>query len=153
MGMDETYSAAYLPPSEQQRARRLQRDQARPPQGLGWVMFAGTMIAIAGVVNAIYGVAAISNSDFFEKNADYIAGSLTTWGWVVLVVGVVQVCAAFAIWRGALWGRIVGVAVAAVNAVVQLMWLPSRPFAALALYALDLLVLYGLVRYGNLRSE
>jgi hypothetical protein len=143
--LDEPYSAAYLPPAGQHA--RLEVPPAAP--GAGWVIYAGTLIAIAGAVNAIYGLAAVSSSDFFDPRAEYVAGSLETWGWIVLVVGVMQLCAGFGIWRGAQWARWLGVATAGLNAVVQLMWLQSQPLAALALYALDLLVIYGLLRYGS----
>jgi uncharacterized membrane protein (DUF2068 family) len=145
MSMDEPYSAAYLPPAEQHA--RLEDPPSAP--GAGWLIYAGTLIAIAGAVNAIYGLAAISSSDAFDQRADYMAGSLETWGWVVLVIGVAQLCAGFGIWQGAQWARWLGLAAAGLNAVVQLMWLPSQPLAALALFALDLLVIYGLLRYGS----
>lgn len=142
--MDEAYSAAYLPPEEQ----RGRIDEPAVPPGSGWIIYAGTVLAIAGVVNLIYGLAAIQSSDFFDKRAQYMTGDLETWGWVMLVIGAAQLAAGFGIWRGAQWARWLGVAAAAFNAVAQLMWLPSQPLAAVALYTLDLLVIYGLVRYG-----
>jgi hypothetical protein len=139
--MSKSYSAAYEPPTDP--------GPPQPPQAAGWIIFTGMVIAILGVVNGIYGLAAISGSAFFAKRADYMTGDLETWGWVILIIGLVQLSAAFAIWRGAAWGRVLGVAIAALNAIVQLMWLPAQPLAALALYALDLVVIYGLVRYGG----
>ena len=105
------------------------------------------------MVGAIYGLAAISSSEFFEQRAHYMTGHLETWGWVVLVVGITQLVIGFGIWSGALWARFAGVLAAALNSVVQLMWLPAQPLAALALFALDLLVIYGLVRYGTQRLD
>jgi hypothetical protein len=142
--MDEAYSAAYLPP-------RLERGEPRPPQGASWIIYAGMVLGIAGVVNAIYGLAAVTSSDFFEHHADYVAGNLEAWGWVALIAGIVQLSASFAIWRGAPWGRGVGIGSAGINAIVQLTWLPAQPLAAVAIYALDMLVLYGLLRYGNVQ--
>lgn len=146
--LDEPYSAAYLPPT--QRRGRIEAPPPAPP-GSGWLIYAGTVIAIAGAINAIYGLAALSSSDFFDPRAEFISGSLEAWGWVVLIIGMAQLCAGFGIWRSAQWARWLGVAAAGINAVVQLMWLQAQPLAALALYTLDLLVIYGLVRYGARR--
>jgi hypothetical protein len=145
MSLDEAYSAAYLPPQEQ----RARLDEPDLPPDYGWLIYAGTVMAIAGVVGAIYGLAAISSSDSFDERADYMIGDLETWGWIVLSVGLVQLVTGFGIWRGAQWARWVGVIAAALGSVVQLMWLPSQPLAALALFAVDLLVIYALLRHGS----
>ena len=53
----------------------------------GWYVFAGVLLGIAGVLNVIWGIAAISNSKFFTENATYIISSIHTWGWVTLILG------------------------------------------------------------------
>jgi hypothetical protein len=58
--------------------------------GYGWVIFAGVMLLVLGTLNFIEGIAAISNSHFFVANTNYILGSLNTWGWIVLIIGVIQ---------------------------------------------------------------
>jgi hypothetical protein len=118
-------------------------------RGAGWVMFAGIMISIVGVLNCIYGLAAIDNANFYIDDAKYILSDLNTWGWVVLLIGVAQLLAAFLIFSRNAFGRWVGVLTAAGNAVVQLMFLPSYPLAALAIFSIDILVIYGLVAYGG----
>lgn len=149
MGLDEAYSAAYLPPEEHRAGHR----EPEPGRGVGWIIYAGTVIAIAGAVSAIYGLAAISTSDSFDQGAEYMVGDLELWGWVVLILGVVQLAAGFGIWRGAQWARWLGVAAAALSAVAQLLWVQSQPLAALALYAANMLVIYGLLRYGSGRMS
>jgi hypothetical protein len=107
------------------------------------------MLAIVAAMNMVYGIAAISDSKFYARDAEYILGNLNTWGWVLLIFGVIQFCAVFSIWAGTEWGRWLGALTAGVNAVVQLMFIPSHPFAALAVFAVDVLVIYGLVVYGG----
>ena len=68
-------------------------------------------------------------------------------GWVLLVVGVIQLVAAFGIWLRRGWGRWSGIISATCNAVIQLLFISSCPLAALALFSLDVLVLYGLTSY------
>jgi hypothetical protein len=118
-------------------------------EGEGWVAFAGIMIAIVGVLNFIYGIGAISKSHFYVANASYIIADLNTWGWVIMLTGVLQFCAAIAIFGRVQWGRWVGIATASVNAIIQLIFIPAYPFGSLALFAIDILVLYGLVAYGG----
>lgn len=124
-------------------------DEYGEPQGYGWVVFAAVIILLAATLNVIYGIAAIGNSQFYVSNTHFVISDLKTWGWVVLAFGVVQYCAALGILVQASWARWTGVAVAGVNAVVQLVFLPAAPFLALSVFALDLLVIYGLVAYGG----
>lgn len=149
--MDETYEsagAAGAPSTARQTARSEARYEEEPP-GSGWVAFAGVMIAIVGVLNIIYGIAAISNSNFFVQGTNYILSSLNTWGWVLLITGIIQFCAALAIFGRVEWGRWVGILTASVNAIIQLIFIPAYPFGSLAMFALDILVIYGLVAYGG----
>jgi hypothetical protein len=128
-------------------------DEYSEPRGYGWVIFAGIMIMIAGTINFIYGIAAISNSHVFVANANYVISDLNTWGWVVLLLGVLQFCVAFGIWVQAGWARWTGVAIAGLNAIAQLMFLPAYPFLALTVFTLDVLVIYGLAAYGGRPKE
>jgi hypothetical protein len=119
--------------------------------GQGLVTFAGIMLMIAAVLNTLYGIAAIDRANFFTQNARYVFGDLNTWGWFVLALGVLQFFAALAIWRGAAWGRWFGVACASVNAILQMLWLPSSQVLGLTIMALDIVAIYGLVAYGGRR--
>lgn len=123
--------------------------QADPDHGMGWVIFAGTMLAIVGILNFIYGIAAISNSHFYVREATYIISDLNTWGWVLMITGIIQFCAAIAIFGHIEWGRWIGILTASVNAIIQLIFIPAYPFGSLALFALDILIIYGLVAYGG----
>ena len=94
-------------------------------KGQGLVTFAGVMITIAATLNVLYGIAAIDSAHVFVNNAKYVFGDLNTYGWILLGLGVVQYFAAFAIWRGAPWGRWFGVACASANAILQTLWIPA----------------------------
>lgn len=118
----------------------------------GWVTFAGTMLSIVGVLNIIYGIAAIDNANFFVNDARYAISELSTWGWVLLIIGVIQFCAAFSIFGGTSWGRWVGVLAAGMNAIAQLLFLPAYPFLALALFAVDIIVIHALIAHGGRRA-
>jgi hypothetical protein len=56
--------------------------------GSGWVLFAGLMICLVGMLDVIYGIAAIGDSRFFVGDATYILSGLNAWGWIMLALGV-----------------------------------------------------------------
>ncbi len=118
-------------------------------EGSGWVLFAGIMIALVGVLNVIYGFAAIGDSRFFVDGATYILSGLNTWGWIMLILGVAQLFAAYSIWKGGEAGRWIGIVVASLNAIAALMSISAYPFWSLAVFTLDILVIYGLAAYGG----
>ena len=118
-------------------------------QRSGWVTFAAVMLGIAGVLNVIYGIAAIDNSNFFVNNARYIFSNLNTWGWVTLVIGAVQLLAAFSLWGGGLFGRIVGIAAASLSAIVALLSIPAYPLWSLAIFALDIVIIHQIATRGT----
>ena len=121
--------------------------RSRPRPESGWLLFAGIMIAIVGVLNVIYGIAAIDSSSFFVADSRYIVSDLNTWGWVVLILGVLQLAAAFSIWNGGTFGRLFGIAMASFNSIIALLTIPAYPFWSLAIFAVDILIIYGLVTY------
>ena len=118
-------------------------------RGMGWVGFAGVMIGLIGVLNVIYGIAAISDSKVYVRDAQFVFGQLNTWGWILLIVGVVQLFAAFAIFARTAFGRWIGILTAAANMIVQLLLLPAFPLLSLAIFAIDVLIIYGLVAYAH----
>ena len=122
-------------------------------EGQGFVSFAAVMIVLAGVLNTLYGIAAIDGARFFVADPKYVFGDLATWGWVAVVLGVVQLFAAVAIWRGAGWARWFGVLVVSCNALLQCLWFPSRPVLSFTILGLDLVALYGLLAHGGQRRE
>ena len=118
-------------------------------KGAGWILFAGVMIAIAGVMNTVGGIAALDSANFFTADARYIISDLNTWGWVLLILGIAQLVAAFSIWGGGEYGRWIGVGSASLNMIAQLFFNPAYPLWSLAIFSLDILVIYGLVVYGS----
>ena len=121
-------------------------------QGAGWVMFAGIMILIVAVLNIIYGFAAIDNSKFFVEDTKFILSDLNTWCWIILIIGVLQLFAGFSIWAGGEYGRWIGLITASVSAIGALLSIPGYPFWSLAIFAMDILIIYGLAAYGGQRT-
>ena len=116
----------------------------------GWWIFAAILLSIAGVLNIIWGIAAIAESNFTTvAGAHYVFSDLKTWGWIVTCIGVLQCIVALGIWARAPWARWTGVFIASLNAIAQLSFLPAYPWMTLAIFTLDILVIYGLVAHGG----
>jgi hypothetical protein len=112
----------------------------------GWWVFAGVLLLIAGVLNIIYGIAAIGDSKFFTENAVYIFSSLHTWGWILLILGVLELVAAFSLFSGGEFGRWFGIFIASLNAIGALLAIGGAyPFWSLAIFALSIIIIYKLV--------
>ena len=118
-------------------------------RGYGWVTFAGVLLLIVGTINFIEGLAAIGNAHFFVHNTHYVAGSLNTWGWVVLCVGVVQVLVGLGVFVKNQFARWAGVFILSLNMITALMTMPAYPLWSLAIFTIDVLAIYGLVAYGQ----
>ena len=127
--------------------------EATTGHGSGWVAFCGTMLAIVGTLNVIYGIAAIDDAHVYGANTEYVFADLNAWGWFLLLVGAVQFIAAFSIWNGSELGRWIGIGSAGVNALLQMLFLPAFPLLSLSLFAVDVLVIYGLIQYGGHKAE
>ena len=132
------------------RSERAAVDQTE--HGQGWVGFAGTMLAIVGTLNVIYGIAAIDDAHVYVGDTQYVFGDLNTWGWFLAIVGAAQFVTAFGIWNRAQWARWIGVGSASCNAILQLLFLPAFPFLSLSLLAIDVLIIYALIQYGGRRA-
>ena len=121
-------------------------------RGEGWVLFAGVMILTVGVLNFLWGISAIANSHIIINGNHFDIDHRQAWGWTLLIISVIQIFVAFGIWSGAQWARWTGVFIAALNAIAVLADMQSFPFWSLAIFAIDLLIIYGLIAHGG-RSQ
>jgi len=128
----------------------MRRDRgARQGEGYWMIVFAVALLVTVGFFNLIDGIAAIANSHVFIANAHYVVGDLRAWGWVVLILGVLQVIAALAILAGSQAARWFAVVVIGLNAIGQMLFIPAYPFWSLLIIAVDVVALWGLCAYGS----
>ncbi len=121
----------------------------REGKGYWMVVFASALLAMLGFFNLIDGIAAIAKANVYVANARYVIGDLRAWGWVVLILGVLQLLSALGVIAGNQVARWFGVAVVGVNAVAQMFFLPGFPFWSLLIIAGDVVALWGLCAYGS----
>jgi hypothetical protein len=119
-------------------------------RGAGRALFAAILLTIAGTLNIIYGIAAISDATFFDNATRYVFSDVDVWGWIITLLGVVQLTAGFSLMSGGVYGRVVGVAAASIGAVGALLGVGGAfPFWSLGVFALCVIVIHGLVVYGE----
>ena len=121
-------------------------------RGYGWLVFAASMLGVAGIFCLIDGVMALSKSKFYTANAVYVFSDLRTWGWIVLAVGALAVVAAMGTLSGSQFSRWFGMVAAGLNAVAQFMFIQAYPWWSLVVFACDVLVIYALAVYGGKRE-
>jgi hypothetical protein len=124
-------------------------------QGTGpaWLTFAAVMLGLGGVLGLVDGIVAVSKSSFYAADAHYVFSDLQTWGWILIVVGVAALVAAFYVMSGAEWARWTGIVVAGLQAIAQVMMVQAYPFWSLCVFAVDILVIYGLAAHGGSRAR
>ena len=111
------------------------------------VILAGAFLMLGGVLNVIYGIAAISNSKFFVNETKFIFSDLKTWGWVLLIIGILELFASASLLAGKAFGRWVGILVGSLAAISALLSISAYPLWSLAIFALSLWIVYGLAVY------
>jgi hypothetical protein len=112
-------------------------------------MLAAVLLMIGGILDIIYGIAAISNSHVFTQNAHYVFGDLKTWGWITLIIGVLLLLASASLFAGGEFGRWVGIFVGALAAIDALLSIPAYPLLSIAIFALSLWIIHGLIIYSS----
>ena len=111
----------------------------------GWAVFAGTVLAIVGAFNVIYGLAAIFRDEVITTNGErVIVWDVTRYGWILLILGIFQLLAGMALFAGASWARWTAVVLAGVNAVGNVPFLTVQPIWTGLIIARDIIVIYQL---------
>jgi hypothetical protein len=111
----------------------------------GWAVFAGTVLAIVGAFNIIYGLAAIFRDEVITTTGErVIVWDVTRYGWILLILGIFQLLAGMALFAGASWARWTAVVLAGLNAVGNVPFLTVQPIWTALIIALDIIVIYQL---------
>jgi len=118
-------------------------------EGYWMIVFAVALLVTVGIFNLIDGIAAIARSHIFIANAHYVIGDLRAWGWVTLIISVLQLVAAGGVLMGSQLARWFAVGVVGLNAIEMMFFIPAYPFWALIIIAVDVVALWGLCAYGS----
>jgi hypothetical protein len=119
-------------------------------RGAGRVVFAAILLLLVGTLNIIYGIGAVSDANFYVNDTRYIFTNLHAMGWFLIIVGLIQLTGGFSLLSGNPYGRVIGVIAGTLGAIDALLSMGEHhPFWNLAIFALCVWVVYGIIVYGS----
>lgn len=119
-------------------------------RGAGRTVFAAFMLLLLGTVNIIYGLGALDDANIFVGDTRYILDDLNTLGWVLIIVGALQLTGGFSLMAGNSYGRVIGVAAGSFGAIVALLSIGGAyPWWSLAVFFLCIYVVHGILVFGE----
>ena len=132
---------------------RLQTDYLQRESGwVAWVEFAGLMLCLSGGFHVIQGLVALLRDDeVFLVTEDRLVVNIdyTAWGWIHLLIGILLILAGIGLFSGRTVARIVGVGVALLSALLNVLFLPAYPLWSLMMITLDVVVVWAIVVHGG----
>jgi hypothetical protein len=119
-------------------------------RGAGRVVFAATLLLIAGTLNIIYGIGALDGANVFVNDQRYILTNLNTLGFVLIILGVIQLAGGFSLMAGNTYGRVLAIIGGSLGAIGALLSVGgSYPWWSLGIFALCVYVVHGIMVYGE----
>jgi hypothetical protein len=119
-------------------------------RGAGRATFAAVLLLIAGTLNIIYGIGALDSANIFTSETRYILTNLNTLGWVMIVLGVLQLTGGFSLLSGNTYGRVIGIIAGSLGAINALLSIGGQnPWWSLAIFFLCVWIVYGIVVLGD----
>ncbi len=117
---------------------------------VGWIVFAGWLMAVLGAFHFIQGTLALTDDDYLRVDQSGLLADLdpTAWGWIHLLGGLLIFSAGIGVFTGRVWARAIGVALAFSSAVGNFAYLGANPVLAVLLIAMDLMIIYALTVHG-----
>jgi hypothetical protein len=119
-------------------------------RGAGRVVFAATLLLITGTLNIIYGIGAVDGANIFTGDQRYIFTNLNTMGWVLIVLGLIQLGGGFSLMAGNTFGRVLGVIGGSLGAIAALLSIGgSYPWWSLGIFFLCVWIVHGIIVFGR----
>lgn len=119
-------------------------------RGAGRAVFAALMLLIVGTINIIYGIGAIAEANVFVNDTRFVLTNLSTLGWVLIILGVIQLTGGVSLMSGNVYGRVIGIIAASIGAIGALLSIGGAyPWWSLGVFALCIYIAYGLVVFGE----
>jgi hypothetical protein len=142
--------------AEQHVRRESQMTNGRDTSGwaASFTLFAAIMMLMVGVWQALAGLVAIFENEFYVSTRNYLYEfDATTWGWIHLVIGLLVAFAGWGLLSGRTWARLVGITLAALSATANFLFIPYYPFWSMLIIAVDIFVIWALAAHGREYKE
>jgi hypothetical protein len=117
---------------------------------VGFILFAAILMIMVGIFQAIQGLIAILENEFYVATRNYVFQlDATSWGWIHLLGGVLVAFAGWGLLSGRTWARTVAIVLAVLSAIANFLWIPYYPFWALLIITMDILVIWAIAAHGG----
>jgi hypothetical protein len=130
--------------------------RAEEPSGwaVGFILFAAIMMIMVGVFQALQGLVAIFENEFYVATRNYLFQfDVTTWGWIHLILGLLVAFAGWGLLSGRTWARTVAIILAVLSAIANFLFIPYYPFWSLLIITLDVFVIWAVAAHGGQLRE
>jgi hypothetical protein len=119
-------------------------------RGVGRAFFAATLLVMVGFINIIYGIGALDGANIFVDDQRFVLTNLNTMGWVLIVLGIVQITGGLSLFVGNTFGRVIGIVGAGLGAIGALLSIGGNyPWWSLAVFFLCVYIIHGIFMYGD----
>jgi hypothetical protein len=119
-------------------------------RGAGRATFAAMLLLIVGTLNVVYGIGALDSANIFTGDQRFILSDLNTLGWVLIVLGLIQLTGGFSLMAGNTYGRVIGMTGGILGAIGALLSIgDGNPWWSLAIFALCVYIIHGIVVLGE----
>ena len=119
-------------------------------RGAGRVVFAAIVLLIVGTINIIYGIGALDDANIFVNDTRYILTDLNALGWVLIILGIIQLTGGFSLMAGNVYGRVIGIIGGSLGAIGALLSIgQDNPWWSLGVFVLCVYVVHGIIVYGE----
>jgi hypothetical protein len=119
-------------------------------RGAGRVVFAAILLMLVGTINIIYGIGALDDANIFVNDTRFVLDDLNTMGWVLIILGAIQLTAGFSLIAGNTYGRVIGIVAGSLGALGALFSIGGdNPWWSLCVFALCIYIVYGIIVFGE----
>jgi hypothetical protein len=121
---------------------------------VGWIWFAAALLVLNGTFNLIDGLVSLfKHRVYVQPSGSLVVFNYTAWGWILLLIGILQVLAGFALFAGKFWARVVAVALTMLSAIAQITFITAYPLWSFIVIIVDVVVLWALFVHGEEAQE
>ena len=119
-------------------------------RGTGRAAFVATLLLLAGTLNIIYGMGALSDANIFTNDRRYVLTNLNTLGWVLILLGIIQLSGGLSLMAGNAYGRVLAIVGGTLGAIGALLSIGGAyPWWSLAIFFLCLYIVHGIFIFGE----
>ena len=117
---------------------------------VGWIITASFFMMLAGIMHFIFGFAAVlSQGWYLTADSTVYLFDAVTWGWSLMIGGILMIIAAAMLYSGSMAGRVIGVVLFVSGLVANIAMFSVAPIWSSLAIVLNLFVLYAIIAHGE----